>query len=103
MNCTQFYECLDDYADGALSVEVRQQVEQHLEQCQTCRDALKEHQYMLQALRDLPVPQMRAGFSAQALKRASEQHKHHHRSFVKGFGSALVAGLAFWVFTVADI
>ena len=99
MDCKHFQDHVDDYADGLLHEDLQRQAMQHLEICSDCREHLAEHQELLQVMKDLPVPQMRPGFMQQALKRATEQKSHHRRGFVKGFSSALVAGLVLWTVT----
>ena len=99
MDCKHFHEHLDDYADGLLPEDLQCQITQHLEACPDCRERLAEHQELLQALKAMPAPHMRPGFMQQALKRATEHKSHHRRGFVKGFSSALVAGLVLWTVT----
>ncbi len=93
MNCEQLLNQLDDYLDGNLSGERRDQLERHLGECEDCRILATEAQEIQQALRETPVPPMRPGFASQAIKRATNHHRHHRRSFIAGFSSALAASL----------
>lgn len=96
MDCKQFHKQIDDYCDGLLGSTEAEKMQQHGSLCSGCRQALEQHQAMIEAMRSMPAPQMRPGFAQQAIKRATEQ-SHHSSGFVTGFGSALVAGLALWM------
>jgi len=98
MNCEQLLNQLDDYLDGNLSGEKRDQLERHLGECEDCRISVTEAQEIQQALREIPVPPMRPGFSSQAIKRAIDHHSHHRRGFIAGFSSALAASLVVALF-----
>jgi len=100
MNCEQFNQQLDDYLDGGLAASRQQALQAHADYCSGCAESLAERRQLLQAMKTLPLTPMREGFAQQALRRATEQRSHQRRGFVKGFGSALVAGLAIWATTL---
>lgn len=97
MNCKQLQGRLDDYADGLLSAIEVEAMQRHAAACTGCRQQLARQEEMLAALRTMPVPPMRPGFTQQVLKRAAEQKQHHRRGFATGFSTALAAGVALWV------
>lgn len=104
MNCTQVYNMQHDFLDGNLSPMQQEGVQQHLNECDACRQQVVQLKTLLQTLRDVPAPAPRPGFEqrifsviAEDTKPAEAKHSHW---FAAGFGSALAAGLALWlVFT----
>ena len=42
MNCADFEVLFSDYVDGTVSVEDRRAVESHADQCETCRELLRD-------------------------------------------------------------
>jgi hypothetical protein len=97
MNCEQLREQLDDYADGLLSADQVLAMQSHAADCSHCQSLLAQQEAMIQALRTMPTPPMRPGFTQQSLKRAVEHKQHHRRGFATGFSSALAASVALWV------
>lgn len=97
MNCNQLQARLDDYTDGLLSATEVEAMQRHAAACPPCQQKMAQQEQMIQALRAMPVPAMRPGFTQQALKRAVEQKQHHRRGFATGFSTALAAGVALWV------
>ncbi len=96
MNCKQTRSQLDDYLDGTLSQDEVKKIHDHALNCPSCHQRLGEHKKYMQSMRAMPVPEMSPGFTQRALRRAVEQKQHQRQGFTRGFGSALVAGLAMW-------
>jgi len=104
MQCSDFYKQIDDRLDKELSDMACVEMDTHIEQCASCRDALREEQALRQALRDIPVPEATPGFAARALRRAAAanavaHHPHRNRTFAAGFAAAFVAGIVLWFVT----
>lgn len=124
MNCQEFLHNLDDLIDGYVEPHEAVKLRAHLENCQDCQASYQEQQALRNQLRRLPLPEPRAGFVDRVLATAIQQgkvaqtavvqtavgqhgrahvqakvsHVHHHRiGFIKGFSTALAAGLALWV------
>jgi hypothetical protein len=97
-------------ADQQLAPAQFESLTRHFSQCAHCGEKLQQARQLRQRLKDLnmhfPVPAPTAGFVDRALRTAVSQHdeaqqhslRHSHRQgFIKGFSSALVAGLALWM------
>ena len=99
MNCTQTHEHFDDYLDGTLAGATVVALEAHLTGCATCRTLVARARECRLLLCDKPVPPPTDGFTDRVLRVAAERHLHrqHRSGFIRGFGSAMVAGLAIWV------
>lgn len=97
MNCDQFRRQLHDFLDGSLDAAEVEAVRAHAAHCSGCRCRLAEEAALRAALRALPVPAPRPGFAQQALRNATLPRGQHRQGFWLGFGSALAAGLAFWL------
>lgn len=102
MKCTDFHKQIDDYIDNELSEEQKASCYTHLLSCADCTDLLAAQNRVLDSLRAMPVAGPSEGFAARALQAAREQnqgnqHDHHRRGFLVGFGSAAAAALALWV------
>lgn len=61
MNCRDAENTLSAYLDGQLSEVERKPLEEHLEQCQSCRGCLEELTLIRDALRSLPEVEMPEG------------------------------------------
>lgn len=114
MKCREAQTHIDDYLDGLMdSTEAVEDLEVHFRQCDQCSEQVAKARQFRQLLKNIPVPPPSAGFVDRALRNAvqheaaghdvsrgqiqSHIHKHSHRTgFVKGFGSAMAAGLALW-------
>ena len=58
MNCRDAIASLDDFVDGSLPLVRRQALANHLHECATCAQALKEVRCMRRLLRRLPRERM---------------------------------------------
>jgi len=111
MKCQQAQQLIHEYVDQQVSGQSMtlapfDSLSLHFDQCVACAEKLRQEQQFRQLLTQLnksaPVPPPSAGFIDRALRSAVEQ-KHvghqvsHRQGFIKGFGSALAAGLALWV------
>ena len=110
MNCQETQSHIDDYLDGVLSPTQIRSLTAHCEQCGECAESLAQSQRVRQLLVNALVPPPSAGFVDRALQQAVQQgaeqvtqqqagrthHDSHRQGFIKGFGSAIAAGLALW-------
>ncbi len=103
MNCKQIHDQLDDFIDGKLSQQQATEIREHIVDCSVCDQRLCEHQEYIQSMGEMPVPDMSLGFTQRALRRAVEQKQHQRLGFTRGFGSALVVGLAMWAMVTVFI
>lgn len=62
MRCREIQELLSLYVDHELDAERESTVEEHLRGCPACREALRELELCLQAMRDLPRQEAPPGF-----------------------------------------
>ena len=104
MNCEQTLEHLDSYLDGDLDLMQEAELHTHLDHCNACKARVLQAEAVLAGLKAVKVPEMTPGFAQQAVRHAASQIKPrpHHRAFVAGFSSALVAGVAL-LFVVAGL
>ncbi len=74
MNCQQIDEYILNYVDNKLSPELRSEMEEHLEGCETCQNLLKiscmEKQILIEA-RDIPA--LRDNFTSQLMQTISNR------------------------------
>jgi len=102
MNCKTVKDNLDDFIDGALSAADTTTVSEHIEHCGNCQRIVNDArklQSLLQAYGDTDVPTATTAFYESALQNATRnavvaQHRH---AWLKGFGSAVAAGMALWI------
>jgi hypothetical protein len=102
MKCQEAQPLIDDYLDGVLSPIQAESLTAHCAQCGDCSDTLAQARQFRQLLSSAAVPPPSAGFVDRALRHAVQQngpthHDSHKKGFIKGFGSAIAAGLALWV------
>lgn len=102
MTCKHVNENLDDFIDGALDAAELATFENHAAQCGDCQKIVADARYLQGLLRDngdTDVPTPDAAFFDQALIRAAHNgsRQQHHRGWLKGFGSAIAAGVAIWM------
>jgi len=99
MECKQLQTQLDDYLDEVLPAQQQGEIQAHLDQCSACQSVVAEEQTLRNMLRQLPVPEPSPGFADRIMRVAIERNSHHHHraGFMKGFGAAMVAGLALWI------
>jgi hypothetical protein len=106
MKCQQAQSLIDDYLDGLLNPNQIESLTAHCEHCSDCADSLAHTQQFRRLLQSASVPPPSAGFVDRALHQAVQQavqkdagpthHDSHRQGFIKGFGSAIAAGLALW-------
>lgn len=101
MNCDETRALFDDYAAGSLPDAAHRSIEAHLRQCSACRHVAADEHRLRAALRALPVPEPRSGFTRRALRTARARNRrglgsHHYRWFGAGFATAIVAAGVVW-------
>jgi hypothetical protein len=104
MNCNKAQQQISDYLDDLLDEITRESLQTHVKSCAECADKLAEEESFRNQLKGLPVPPASYGFVDRALQNAvkTETKQSHHRvGFVKGFATAVAAGLALWVVLLA--
>ena len=99
MNCEYTLRNLDDYVDGSINTEQRDDIANHIASCETCQAVVEREQDLRGLLRDYPMSQAASGYFDQALIRATHvgSRRQRNRWLATGFGSAIAAGLAIWV------
>ena len=103
MTCKTVNKHLDDFIDGALGDADTTVVTEHITSCRECRNIVSDArklQDLLKVYGDSDVPETTAAYFDQALLRAAGNgaREQQQRSWLKGFGSAVAAGLAIWIF-----
>ncbi len=102
MTCNTVNEHLDDFIDGALEDADHAAINEHIAGCHDCRRIVSDArklQALLQEYGDTDVPETNAAYFDQVLLRAARNGAREQRqgSWLKGFGSAVAAGLAIWI------
>jgi hypothetical protein len=100
MPCQQLNDMFDDYIDGLCADAAP--LDRHVASCSDCRERVARERQLRAALADYAsasVPQPDSGFFARALAVAVQDRgrKQHNRGWLKGFGSAMAAGLVIWL------
>ena len=104
MPCPQLNDLFDDYVDGLRADAAT--LDRHVADCSDCRQRVAQERQLRTALAEYAsasVPQPDAEFFARALEVAAHDRgrdrgrKQHNRGWLKGFGSALAAGLVIWL------
>ncbi len=99
MTCKTINEKLDDLVDGEVEHAQRELLEEHLLSCANCRSIVanaRRLQSLLQEYGESDVPVPEAAFFDQALAKAANRGSRDERQryWLKGFGTAVAAGLA---------
>lgn len=102
MNCTAVSDNLDDFIDRALSTADTAAISEHIRHCGDCLKIVNDArrlQDLLKEYGDTDVPTATTAFFDRALINASRDgtRRQHRHSWLKGFGSAVAAGLALWI------
>lgn len=100
MTCNDLIDNFDDYMDGQPADSAS--LDAHVASCASCQQLVEYEQQLRRSLKEFggsSMPVRDTAFFDQALAHAAaegsrQQHKH---SWLKGFGSAVAAGLALWV------
>lgn len=99
MICNELNEKLDDFVDGKLPQNDRTAFKAHVEACAGCRQTVDNARRLRALLREYgaaDAAQADAGFFDRALANAvhSGSRRERRQYWLKGFGSAIAAGLA---------
>ena len=103
MSCTHINEKLDDFMDDALDDAEIALLNEHIDSCDSCRQALESEHRLRGLLRDYPVPAPDAAYIDAALAKASHDGAliaasgQRNRWIMTGFGGAIAAGLVAWI------
>ncbi len=108
MNCEQLVDKFDDLMDGSLDAADMKALSTHTEGCERCQQMVSREtalRNLLQEYGDSNVPTPTATYFDEALVTAARtgRKQQQNRSWLKGFGSALAAGLAIWFFSGAFV
>lgn len=83
-NCTTFQQQLDDWLDGQLPPTVQEALQDHLQQCDSCRRKYATARELQQALRDLPVAPSSPDFARRVMQHATRPRRTATSSWLKG-------------------
>lgn len=108
MTCNDLKKSFDDYVDGALDDASATRLKQHVSSCDACQQLVNRELKLRNVLRDYgesSVPTPSATYFDRALVAAARagSRQQQKRSWMTGFGSAVAAGLAIWIFSSALI
>lgn len=100
MPCQQLNDVIDDYIDGLRSDAAA--IDRHIAGCDDCRQRVERARSLHAALAEYArtsVPTPDPAFFTRALRAAVQDRgrRQHTRGWLKGFGSALAAGLVIWL------
>ena len=105
MNCESIKDRLFEYMDGSIDAQQKMAMDQHLESCSQCQ-ALVEYETLLSnTLRTLPHEEPSIGYHQRVFENIDQQKhlSHQKKIFFAGFGTAMAASLAAWLFLSATI
>jgi hypothetical protein len=99
MTCQQLDDKFDDYIDG--DCHDAASLDRHVAGCPDCRQRIDSERRLRAALAryaSASVPQPDPGFFEHCMAAAVQKRnrRQHRRAWLKGFGSALAAGLVLW-------
>ena len=100
MTCQQLDDEFDDYIDGLCpDAEL---LDRHIDACSDCAQRVSRERQLRRALADYAstsVPDPDSGFFDRALANAVRTRgaRRQNRAWLKGFGSAIAAGLLIWL------
>jgi anti-sigma factor RsiW len=91
MSCFKVYD-IYDYIEGSLSPERREELEEHLNACEKCREAVEERKLIAAAASSLPPLEVPGDFAARVMTRVEpEKTKLPVRLIVLATLSSLLA------------
>jgi hypothetical protein len=70
MNCENFGETLHAWLDGQMDAAQAAAMQEHVRRCRACDLAASDERIIRTALRELPIPELRADFKREALHAA---------------------------------
>lgn len=97
MKCNDIEKRVDEYLDQQMPGNEQQLIDDHISQCDSCKQFYADARRVKQMLNDLPVEQPAPGFEQRlfaAVKRQYPKPAQHH--FKAGFATAVAASLAIW-------
>ena len=105
MNCSDFEHSLDDFLDGHLAPQRQAQLDVHRQECDDCQQRYREARDLAHSLRRYAGHRAfkpADGFFGAALHKAALQGARRDRvgTWLKGFGSAVAAGIALFAVTL---
>lgn len=105
MNCRSLNEHLDDYLDGHLEPALGGALERHTADCAKCRQTVNDARQLQRLLHDYGEADVTAPdtafFEVAVAKAAHEGSRRQRKQYwLKGFGSAVAAGLALFAVTL---
>ncbi len=105
MTCRRLNENLDDFVDGTLDRADRAVLDAHLADCADCRETVDDARRLQAMLReygaaDVTLPETEFFDRAIAKAAHSGVRSERNRYWLKGFGSAIAAGLALFAVTL---
>ena len=99
MTCKELNDTLDDFLDGRLAEARRAVLEEHIAACANCRGTVAAARRLNALLKeygetDVPIPD--TAYFDQALAKAAHSgtRRERQRYWLKGFGTAVAAGVA---------
>lgn len=104
MNCHEARESLSSYLDGELPAREREELEEHLERCEACRQELLEMEALVEICRSLGEEPLPAGFQERLRARLvgwAPRVRRLSLSLADWFGASLQLGWARWVAAVS--
>jgi hypothetical protein len=108
MSCKDLKENFDDFVDETLGEGITALLEHHVAACDACQQLIERERKLRSSLTeygDSSMPTPDASFFDDALINAGTRgiKQRNKQSWMTGFGSAVAAGLAIWLFSGAII
>lgn len=100
MNCHETIKHLDDYFDGGLGHNLKDEVQSHVNKCAGCNELFQEEQAFRLALGDMPAPIPSREFKAGVFRNVAALHLRKSRARAwYAMAGTLAAGLLIWLTT----
>jgi hypothetical protein len=102
-DCKTVQSQIDEFLDLTLDKQVQIQLSEHIDKCKACAGFVDAQRQFSASLKQMPVLGPSADFYSRVFinierKQSEQKTIHSHRKgFVRGFSTAIAAGLALWV------
>ena len=83
MECSRFEELIEQYLDNGLDNDVKTAFEEHMKNCENCKESFEFSKQIRNTLHDFPLISVPEDFSANLNKRLDEELASTKKSYIK--------------------